>query len=127
MPELPARCGVVGCGVIGAAWAARMRLRGVDVAAYDPSPSASKILDAVMIDAVAAWQALGLDTDHVGSLTIVDSIAEAADGAGLIQESVPERLDIKHSTLAAIDAAAPLDALMHRRRRATSRPTSPPR
>jgi len=112
MAELPARAAVVGCGVIGAAWAARMRLRGVGVAVYDPSLTASEVLDAVMADAVSAWTALGLATDQVGSLTIVDSIAEAVDGAGLVQESVPERIDIKHNTLAAIDDAAPLDALI---------------
>ena len=112
MAELPARAAVVGCGVIGAAWAARMRLRGIDVAVYDPSPTASEVLDAVMADAVAAWAALGLATDQVGSLAVVDSIAEAVDGAGLVQESVPERIDIKHSTLAAIDDAAQLDALV---------------
>ncbi len=112
MAELPARAAVVGCGVIGAAWAARMRLRGIDVAVYDPSPTASEVLDAVMADAVAAWAALGLATDQVGSLAVVDSIAEAVDGAGLVQESVPERIGIKHSTLAAIDDAAQLDALV---------------
>ena len=112
MAELPARAAVVGCGVIGAAWAARMRLRGIDVAVYDPSQTASEVLDAVMADAVAAWVALGLATDQVGSLAIVDSIAEAVDGAGLVQESVPERIDIKHSTLAEIDDAAQLDALV---------------
>ena len=89
-----------------------MRLRSVDVAVYDPSPTASEVLDAVMADAVLAWAALGLATDQVGSLTIVDSIAEAVDGAGLVQESVPERIDIKHSTLAAIDDVAPLNALI---------------
>ena len=112
MAELPARSAVVGCGVIGAAWAARMRLRGIDVAVCDPSPTASEVLDAVMADAVAAWEALGLATDQLGSLAIVDSIAEAVDGAGLVQESVSERIDIKHSTLAAIDDAAQLDALV---------------
>ena len=112
MAELPARAAVIGCGVIGAAWAARMRLRGIDVAVYDPSQTASEVLDAVMADAAAAWAALGLATDQVGSLAIVDSITEAVDGAGLVQESVPERIDIKHSTLAAIDDAAQLDALV---------------
>lgn len=112
MAELPARAAVVGCGVIGAAWAARMRLRGIDVAVYDPSPTASEVLDAVMADAVAAWAALGLATDQVGSLAVVDSIAEAVNEAGLVQESVPERIGIKHSTLAAIDDAAQLDALV---------------
>jgi len=89
-----------------------MRLRGIDVAVYDPSPTASEVLDAVMADAVAAWAALGLATDQVGSLAVVDSIAEAVNGAGLVQESVPERIGIKHSTLAAIDDAAQLDALV---------------
>ena len=112
MAELPQRGAVVGCGVIGAAWAARMRLRGIDVSAYDPSPNASGILDDVLADAVSAWQALGLSTDHVASLTLCASIEEAVADAGLIQESVPEQLDIKHSTLAAIDAAAPADAIV---------------
>lgn len=112
MADLPQRGAVVGCGVIGAAWAARMRLRGIDVAAYDPSPNASEILDDVFADAISAWDALGLSTDHVGSLSLCASIEEAVADAGLIQESVPERLDIKHSTLAAIDAAAPADAII---------------
>jgi carnitine 3-dehydrogenase len=69
-------------------------------------------LDDVMADAVSAWDALGLSTDHVGSLTLYASIEEAVADAGLIQESVPERLDTKHSTLAAIDAVAPADAII---------------
>jgi len=109
---LPKRAGVVGCGVIGAAWAARLRLRGVDVSVFDPSPAAPELLDAVMVDAVAAWDELGLDVGSVGSLHIAESIAEAVDGADVVQESVPERLDLKHDTLAAIDAAAPAGALI---------------
>jgi len=109
---LPERAGVIGCGVIGAAWAARLRLRGVDVAVFDPSPTAPELLDSVMADAAAAWEALGLATDTVGALTVAGSIADAVDGVGLVQESVPERLDIKHDTLAAIDATAPTEALV---------------
>lgn len=112
MAELPQRGAVVGCGVIGAAWAARMRLRGIDVSAYDPSPNASELLNDVMADAVSAWDALGLSTDRIGSLVLCASIEEAVADVELIQESVPERLDIKHSTLAAIDDAAPADAII---------------
>ncbi len=112
MAELPQRSAVIGCGVIGAAWAARMRLRGIDVSAYDLSPNASEILDDVLADAISAWSALGLSTERIGSLSLCASIEEAVADAGLIQESVPERLDIKHSTLAAIDAAAPVDAII---------------
>ena len=112
MTELTERAAVVGCGVIGAAWVARLRLRGIDVAVFDPSPDAPALLDAVMADGVVAWQGLGLDVNTVGTLAIAASIAEAVDGVELVQESVPERLDIKHDTLAAIDAAAPSDALV---------------
>jgi carnitine 3-dehydrogenase len=106
------RAAVVGCGVIGAAWVARMRLRGVDVAVFDPNPHAADVLDDVMRQAVAAWDGLGLATDRPGALTVCDSIAEAVTGVELVQECVPERLDLKHDTLAAIDAAAPTDALV---------------
>jgi carnitine 3-dehydrogenase len=109
----PIRSGaVVGCGVIGAAWAARMRLRGIDVRAYDPAPQADRILAEVFDNAVRAWDQLGLPTDRPGSIERCDSIAEAVAGAELVQESVPEDLAIKHPTLAAIDAAADPTALI---------------
>ncbi|MGI9643942.1 MAG: 3-hydroxyacyl-CoA dehydrogenase NAD-binding domain-containing protein, partial [Ilumatobacteraceae bacterium] len=69
----PARVAVVGCGVIGAAWAARLRLRGVDVAVYDPSPSAGEVRDATMAAAVAAWDRLDLPTVAVGELALCGS------------------------------------------------------
>ena len=106
------RAAVVGCGVIGAAWVARMRLRGIDVRVFDPAPNAATVLDEVMQRAVVAWDGLGLPTDDHGSLAICDSIADAVRDAQLVQECVPERLDIKHDTLAAIEAAAPADALI---------------
>ena len=42
------RAAVVGCGVIGAAWASRMLLNGVDVAVSDPNPDAAQILTEVL-------------------------------------------------------------------------------
>jgi carnitine 3-dehydrogenase len=102
---------VVGCGVIGSAWVARMRLRGVNVRVFDPAPNAADVLDEVLQQAVVAWDGLGLATDALGSLTLCRSIAEAVDGAELVQECVPERLDIKHDTLCEIEACARDDAL----------------
>ncbi|MEM7325867.1 MAG: 3-hydroxyacyl-CoA dehydrogenase NAD-binding domain-containing protein, partial [Actinomycetota bacterium] len=52
---LPERAAVVGCGVIGAAWASRMVLCGVDVAVSDPMPNAEETLQQVLDNAVAAW------------------------------------------------------------------------
>ena len=98
----------IGCGVIGAGWIARLRLNGVDVRAYDPSPAASDVIAEVHANALLAWRQLDLEPppDAIGSLFRCDSVEAACGGAELIVESVPERLDLKHATLMAIDAAA---------------------
>lgn len=110
--EIPDSAAVIGCGVIGAAWVARMRLRGVDVKVFDLAPNVSDVLDDVMAQAVVAWDGLGLPTDRLGSLAVCASIADAITDVELIQECVPERLDIKHDTLKLIEADAPVDALI---------------
>lgn len=109
--SLPARAAIVGCGVIGAGWASRLHLRGVDISIADPSPAAADIFAEVTANAAEAWDALGIATDRRGTVTFTDLDAACAD-ADLIVESVPERLDIKHSTLAAIDRAAPAGAII---------------
>lgn len=103
---------VVGCGVIGAGWVARLRLSGVDVRVFDPSPTVASIIDDVHDNAVRGWQALNVMPEAVGSLTISHSLEEAVVGAGLVVESVPERLDLKHRTLVAIDQAAESSAII---------------
>jgi carnitine 3-dehydrogenase len=111
-PLKPASAAVVGCGVIGAAWASRLVLSGVDVAVSDPSPQAQVIMERVLANAVAAWDDLGLDTTNRGQWRIAGSIADAVTGVEFIQESVPERPDIKTAVLGSIEAAARADALI---------------
>jgi len=106
------RAAVVGCGVIGAAWVARMRLRGVEVRVFDPAPRVDVVLDEVMQQAVRAWDGLDLSTDGLGGLMVCDSIGDAVADVELVQECVPERLDLKHEALRAIEAAASADALV---------------
>lgn len=106
------RAAVVGCGVIGAAWVARLRLRGVDVKVFDPAPNTGDVLDGVMQQAIVAWDGLGLPTERLGGLVLCGSIGEAVGDVELIQECVPERLDLKHDTLAAIETGADPAALI---------------
>ncbi len=106
------RAAVVGCGVIGAAWASRMLLNGVDVAVSDPSPNAEQILTEVLANAVAAYDNLGLPTDRQGSYRMATSIADAVGDAEFIQESVPERPDIKAAVHGEIEAAALVDTII---------------
>lgn len=82
-----------------------MRLNGINVRVSDPHPDAQRVLDAVFDNAVAAWTDLGLEVSSPGTLTFCASIAEACEGAVWVQESVPERLDLKHAILGQIDAA----------------------
>jgi carnitine 3-dehydrogenase len=107
------KAAVIGGGVIGAGWAARLALNGVDVAVFDPDPEASRKIGEVMDGARRAYAQMapaGLPKE--GEITLAGTVAEAVAGAELVQESVPERLDIKHKVLAEIDAHAPPDALI---------------
>jgi carnitine 3-dehydrogenase len=103
-----ARAAAVGCGVIGAGWIARLRLNGVDVTAFDPSPDAERVIGVVHDNALLAWQHLDLAPapDTIGSLTVCTSVEAAVEAAQLVVESVPERLGPKHAALRAIDAAS---------------------
>ena len=104
----------IGCGVIGAGWVARLRIRGVDVRTYDPSPQAQQILSEVHDNALRAWSELGLEPspNAIGSLRLCESIEDAVAGAEFVVESVPERLELKHTTLLAIDAATDPTAII---------------
>ena len=102
------RAACIGGGVIGSGWAARFVLNGIDVAVHDPDPDAEGKLQAMLDNAERAFARLfGDDRPAPGALRIAGSIGEAADGADFIQESVPERLDLKRAVLAETDAAAP--------------------
>ena len=107
------KAAAIGGGVIGAGWVARLLLNGIDVAIYDPDPEASRKVGEVMKGARRAYRQMlpdGLPKE--GKLTYAKTIAEAVKDADFIQESVPERLDVKLNTLAEIEAAAPMDALI---------------
>ena len=60
----------------------------------------------------AAYRQMTPDLPKEGKITYAKTLAEAVRDADLIQESVPERLDIKHKVLAEIDAHAKPDALI---------------
>ncbi|MCX7670600.1 MAG: 3-hydroxyacyl-CoA dehydrogenase NAD-binding domain-containing protein, partial [Anaerolineae bacterium] len=102
----------VGGGVIGAGWVARLVLNGIDVSIFDPDPEAERKVNAVMKNARAAYRQMAPALPKEGRITYAKTLAEAVAGADLIQESVPERLDIKHKVLAEIDAHARPDVLV---------------
>ena len=78
----------------------------------DPNPETERIIDEVFANARAAWGDLELPPTNEGTVTIVDSIAEAVAEAHHVQESAPENLDVKRGILAEIDPHAPLDTVI---------------
>jgi carnitine 3-dehydrogenase len=107
------RVGLLGGGVIGAGWAARFALNGIDVRLYDPSPQAPAGVEAVLANARRAYERLTLaPLPAEGRVSFVESVEAAVEGASLVQESAPERLELKQELLAAADRAMPAGALL---------------
>jgi carnitine 3-dehydrogenase len=99
--------GLLGGGVIGGGWAARFLLGGWDARLYDPSPDAERIVGEMVANGRRALRRLTLaPLPEEGSLTVVGTPEEAADGAAFVQESAPEREGLKRDLLAAASRAA---------------------
>lgn len=111
-PEIR-KVGIVGGGVIGAGWAARFALNGIDVSIFDPDPEVERKTAAVIANARRALTRLfGHALPAEGKVTFAKSIAEAVREADFIQESLPEREDLKIRLLAEMDAAMPAHAVI---------------
>ena len=102
-----AKAAIVGGGVVGAGWSARLLLNGIDVALWDPAPGAERTIGRTLDSARRTVGAL-LDTPlpPEGALHLAGSLEEAVADASYIQESVPERLEAKRRVLSKIDSVA---------------------
>jgi carnitine 3-dehydrogenase len=99
---------LLGGGVIGAGWAARFVLNGIDVRLFDPDPDAPRKIGEVLDNARRAYARLTLaPLPAPGQLTYAATAAEAVQGTSFVQESAPERPEIKRELLSAASAAAP--------------------
>lgn len=109
----PGNIGLIGGGVIGGGWAARFCLAGSDVTVFDPDPEAERKLSAVFANARHALGALHPDGRPTeGRLRVVTTLDAALDGADFVQESLPEREDLKIDMLAQADALLPADIII---------------
>lgn len=104
---------VLGAGVIGASWTALFLASGRSVAVYDVADDTERYVRDYIERAWPALSDLGLvrngDPDAV---RFHRSAAEAVEGAAFVQESVPERLAIKHALYREIEATLPADAVV---------------
>jgi carnitine 3-dehydrogenase len=107
-PTAVRRVACIGAGVIGGGWAAHFLARGYDVVAWDPAPDGEMRLRELVAAAWPALEALGLAPGAAqGRLSVAPTLEPAVADAEFVQESAPERLELKRDLLAAIDRAAP--------------------
>lgn len=102
---------IIGTGVIGAAWATGFLTAGHRVTAFDPAEGAEERLREQVTNCVEDAGS-GSAASLLDNLTFAPSLAEAVAGADFVQENGPERLEVKQSMLAEIDAAAPESAII---------------
>ncbi len=104
---------IIGGGVIGGGWAARFLLMGWDVRVFDPDPQAEAHIARVIDNARRALPGL---TDRMmppeGRLSFHAALSDAVAGAEWVQESVPERLELKRKIYQKLQAHADPDAVL---------------
>ncbi|WP_394218902.1 3-hydroxyacyl-CoA dehydrogenase NAD-binding domain-containing protein [Halobacillus trueperi] len=104
---------VVGTGVIGNGWIARMLAQGYDVVATDPAEGAEERMRRAVDQAWSYVEALGLaEGASKDRLTFEKELADAVKDADFIQENVPEVEELKQTVLKNIDQHAKPDALI---------------
>ncbi|MGP3973444.1 3-hydroxyacyl-CoA dehydrogenase NAD-binding domain-containing protein [Streptomyces sp. 8N114] len=107
-PSEVTRITCIGAGVIGGGWVAHFLARGYDVTAWDPAPGAPEKLRRLVDAAWPALTQLGLAKDaSPDRLQFAASLEAACAQAQFVQESAPEKLELKKDLLAQLDAATP--------------------
>ena len=102
------KAAIIGGGVIGGGWTARFVLNGWDVAVFDPGPGAERNVAVMLANARLAVPALSdVPMPPEGRVTFAATMAEALEGAEYVQESVSERLELKHQVYAQMQQANP--------------------
>jgi 3-hydroxyacyl-CoA dehydrogenase len=114
MQMVTRRVAVIGAGTIGASWAANFLAAGLDVAAWDPAPEGERFLRGFVDNAWPALERLGLVRPGASRdrLSFHATAAAATDGAEFVQESGPEREELKIALFAELDAALPPEAII---------------
>jgi carnitine 3-dehydrogenase len=104
---------IIGTGVIGASWAALFLAKGLKVVATDVAPNAEAALRKFVDDAWPALEQLGLSGDASRSnLKFTAALATAVEGADLVQENGPEKIDFKKKLYGQLDEMLPPDVII---------------
>ena len=108
------RVSVIGAGTIGASWAAYFLARGFEVGAYDPLPNGEAFARRFIDNAwptLEKLKAVQPGADRKRFEFFKEPVA-AVEGAEFVQESGPEREDLKIELFATLDAVLPPETVI---------------
>ncbi len=108
---------VIGCGLIGRAWAISFARAGHAVHLWDQQAGAGEAAIGYIRALLPDLQANGLlrgaaPAEVIARITVAADLAQALAGAVHVQENTPEDLDLKRKVFATLDAAAGPDTVI---------------
>ena len=109
------RVAIVGSGLIGRAWAIVFARGGFDVALWDGEAGVSEKARGQVADGLDELAKHGLVRDAAGAtrrVRVAMNLADALADADFVQESLPERVDVKRTIFAELDRLAPPNAIL---------------
>jgi 3-hydroxyacyl-CoA dehydrogenase len=109
------RVAVVGAGLIGRSWAIVFAGGGFGVALYDRERDVAEKARAFVTQGLGdlAERRLLKDPQAAAArVRLASDLADALDGAALVQESLPERIEVKRAVFSELDRLAAPDAIL---------------
>jgi 3-hydroxyacyl-CoA dehydrogenase len=104
---------IIGSGTIGASWAALFLAHGLEVTVYDPSPQAEAATRDLIKGAWTGLVALGVaKTETPPAWRFTNDVSVAASTADFVQESGPERADVKRRLYAELEQSLRDDVIV---------------
>lgn len=110
------RIAIIGCGVVGSSWALVFLRAGFETVMFDASEPVRERA-AAFVGAHADRHGQGTDgsalaENAMSRLSVADSLEQALDGVDYVQESAPERVEIKRDLYRRLDRLAAPDAVI---------------
>jgi L-gulonate 3-dehydrogenase len=109
------RVAVVGAGLIGRSWAIVFAAGGFEVALYDAGRDvvdAARVFVGQGLDDLAEQGLLDDPQAAAARVRAAAGIADALDGAALVQENLPERIENKRAIFSELDRLAAPEAIL---------------
>ncbi len=106
---------IIGCGLIGRAWANVFARSGWQVHVWDPDEQTRAAAKDLIARSLSDLAAHGLVADPAAAAARVDvypTLEAAVEGVEHVQENGPEDVDVKRATFERLDRAAPAHAIL---------------